>query len=147
MRLAALIVVCMVALGAANCGSVVAQSRRLAPPGSETAELVVFRKSQIAGSAVTVPVEIDGKTVANIGSGDYVAFDVATGQRFLAVGFSGRVQLVRLQVEAGKSYYFQFHFDMMNRASDDIDILERLSDEQGRREIASGDYDALTPSR
>lgn len=117
----------------------------LAPPGSQTGRLVVLRESQFQGGGVTVPVAIDGKPVADLGSGNFVQFDVVPGQHFVGVGFEGRLQIARVQLAASSTKFFRFHFDLWNKASDNIDILEQLTDEEGQRLIASGQYKQLLP--
>jgi hypothetical protein len=123
-------------------GRLLAESHMLNVGSGTAAQVFVLRKSQIPGAAVTVPLEIDGTTVAELGSGEYAQLPIAPGPHIVSIAISGREQTERLRAEPGGRYFFQFHFEVMTTNSNDV--LRRLDSSEGEREITSGKYSRLS---
>src|SRR5262249_4857819 len=112
---------------------------------SAPGHLVVLRESQVPGAAVTVPVAVDGTAAAELGSGEYVDFQLAAGPHLLAGRFLGNEQTERFRIEPGATQYFKFHFSLSGNANDrSASVLEKLSTTDGDREVASGRYKHLS---
>jgi hypothetical protein len=69
---------------------------------SQSAEVVVMRNNNTYGSAGTVPVVLDGFTIAHLWTGQHVRFRVPPGTH--AVGVAEAPLSVHFDV--GRSYYF-----------------------------------------
>jgi len=137
------LLLCSLAASACASGRLLAAPRSAdAGRGSASAQVFVLRVSQVTGAAITVPVEIDGTQVAELGTGDYLQFEVEPGPHVVVVGFEGREESQRVVASAGGRYFFEFHFEILS--TEGHDFLRPLDANEGERAIASGKYSKLT---
>lgn len=80
------------------------RTSRFPPPldPAQSAEVVVLRNKNAYGSAGTVPIVLDGVTIAHLWTGQHVRFRVTPGTHSVGV----RESPLSLQFDTGRSYYF-----------------------------------------
>jgi hypothetical protein len=77
------------------------------PVPTDLARIIFLRPYDFQASARSVPIDIDGKTVARLANNGFVSLEVAPGEHEIASSIwdiPGRFS-IRLQVEAGRSHY------------------------------------------
>jgi hypothetical protein len=118
--------------------------RSLLEPGLDrTSQVTVVRVSQFAGGGVRLRLELDGTDIARLGSGDYVQFYVSPGEHFLLMDTDGHInrQLQRFDAKANEPVYFKFEIFVWDGARQWH--FDRLTVDEGKKELASGDYDSI----
>lgn len=81
-------------------------SDNIAPPTAGKGQLIVFRRGGFAGSAISCAVFESGKKLSSLPPGKFAVIDIDPGLHNFTVR-SEATDIMRVEVEAGKSYYAQ----------------------------------------
>lgn len=107
----------------------------------DAAHVVVMRQSAFTASGVRFPLELDGKVIATLGSGDYIKLPVSPGKHFLVMKLSKYKFIEKIDATSGNDYFLRFRISIFGEGGPWI--FERLTSEGGRSEIASKKYDEI----
>lgn len=103
--------------------------------------IVVMRASQFAGGGVNMPLELDGTVVAHLGIGECVRLYLPAGEHFVLMGEGTRSQLQKFTSSPGEIVYLKF--EVFTLDTERQWHFDRLSEETGAKEFATGDYDLI----
>jgi hypothetical protein len=134
-----------VSVCACRTGAVLKSAATLAPAGKEVGRLVIIREAQTAGSAVVIPVTVDGRPVARLAAGEYVDLPIAVGRHVVAFGPSGtpHERWQRFIVAPASTTYFMYGFAFGGPSPA---YLRELPAAVAGTELERGDYNALAAS-
>lgn len=107
-----------------------AKSFQVAP---DKANLYVFRKPAVAGSAVAVQVSVDGRMLGSTGAGTYFLVRLDPGTHVVSSFTPESAPALTLTVEAGRNYFVEqkTHFGLANARTS----LHELSESEGRAAV------------
>ena len=92
------------ACGALACASGIYQHSALVSGDEPAAELVLFRKSELAGSALALTIRLDGEKLAKLRTGRYAEFRVQPGNHQLTMDDPGNLMRVDAAVLDGLQF-------------------------------------------
>ena len=105
--------------------------------------VTVIRQSQIAGSAVTLPVILDGEVIAHLGTGDYVELHVSRGEHYITMDSEGDYgKVIRFNAKDRDKYYFHLSADIWS-GKDVLPFIE-LTPGEAHKILSTNSYDLLT---
>ena len=107
---------------------------------SDAAFITVFRDSAFVAGGSTVAVMLDGKPVAEIGSGESCTFPVRPGTHFVALGMKNEL-VQRVKARPKQHYFLRTGIDIWGERGPLY--FERLTQEQGEAALKSGKYDPV----
>ena len=114
----------------------------LVPGQNESSQITVLRTGGFMdGGNYRFTLELDGTPIARLGGGDYVQVHVPPGEHFLMMDFGHDAarQLQRFETKLGEHAYFRFWNSKLG-----LDwYFARLSTEEGRAAVESGEYSLL----
>jgi len=96
-----------------------------------------MREPALQASRVPMIVELDGKVLATLGTGDYIQVPVSPGKHYVVVIMYDKL-LQKINAKPGVEYYFRFSTDMFGAYT-----FEQLTPDDGRRDIIDSKYDLI----
>ena len=99
----------VLALAVSGCSTVSGPKYSETPAllSSDKATIVVYRWSSMKGMAWQHPIHVDGKHVANLGSGNFTRFLVDPGHHRVSLGTKAPDLVVNLKAVAGMTYFIE----------------------------------------
>lgn len=104
---------------ACACGSTIAENAALAdkPLQASTARLKIYRAEGFVGMGAGARVRVDGREVADIGSGGSTIIDVASGSHDIVVDSQGHPNVYTLKLDAKPGMMYSLEVSVREEAA------------------------------